>query len=347
MTLHIICERDVGLFSLIQQVIAHIPWSVHAGRTPVVFFEGRCCYWVPQGYRNRSTVWEYYFEPLDRTCPADSIPKKVRTAMAERFPDPRDVGFWLDRNTWVSNHFGDHPQLRGKTLAIPYEWQDPDAATRERAARLIQEYLRPRAYLAEKVDAFFDAHMAGRAVIGVQIRGTDAISSGEDRAYRKDSLILEKYRQEVERCLLSVPDAHLFVATDDQQSLEFMTDAFGNRVFAYDSHRHVAGEVVGRGPTGCIMPAYVTRGRSLAARNGEEAVIEYLLLARCVCLVHNGSSLARTVLLNNPALPHVNTHRKNKLLAHLQTLSFKKLRRTVKRALRRAKTVRLEDWTDA
>lgn len=314
---------------------------------PGGLFRGRCCYWVPQGYRNRSTVWEYYFEPLDRICPADSIPSEVRTALAERFPDPRDVGFWLDRNTWVSNHYGDHPQLKGKTLTIPYEWQDPDAAIRERAAKLIQEYLRPRAYLAEKVDVFFNEHMAGRPVIGVHIRGTDAISSGEDRAHRKDSLILENYRQEVERCLLSTPDAQLFVATDDQQSLEFMIDAFGDRVIAYDSHRHEAGEAAGRGPTGSIMPAYVTCDRSLAARNGEEAVIEYLLLARCMCLIHNGSSLARTVLLNNPALPHINTHRKNKLLAHLQTLSFKKLQRTVKRALRRATTVRLEDRTDA
>lgn len=347
MTLHIICERDVGLFSLIQQVIAHIPWAVHAGRTPVVLFENRCCYWVPQGYRNRSTVWEYYFKPLDQTCPADSIPGEIRAALAEHFPDPRDVGFWLNRNTWVSNHYGDHPLLKGKTLAIPYKWQDPDAATRERAARLIQEHLRPREYLAKKVDAFFHEHMAGRSVIGVQIRGTDAISSSEDRAHRKDSLILEKYRQEVESCLKSAPEAQLFVATDDQQSLLFMNDAFGDRVLSYHSHRHMAGEVAGRGPTGCLMPAYVARDRALAARNGEEAIIEYLLLSRCVHLVHNGSSLARTVLLNNPALPHVNTHHKNKLLAHLQTLSCKKLRRTVKRALRRANTVRWEHWTDA
>lgn len=347
MTLHIICERDVGLFSLIQQVIAHIPWAIEAGRIPVVLFEGRCCYWLPQGYRDRSTVWEYYFEPLERTCPADAIPKKIRTALVEHFPKPHDVGLWLDRNTWVSNHYGDHPQLQGKTLAIPYQWQDPDAATRERAAQIIKEYLRPRAYIVEKVDAFYKEHMAGRPVIGVQIRGTDAVSKCEDRAHRKDSLILENYRQAVERCLRSEPDARLFIATDDQRSLDFMRDTFGDRVIACESQRHVAGEAAGRGPTGWIMPAYVANDRSLAARNGEEAVIEYLLLSRCMCLIHNGSSLARTVLLNNPALPHVNTHRKNKLLAHLQTFSFKKLRRTIKRALRHATSVRREDRTDA
>ena len=346
MTLHLICERDVGLFSLIQQVIAHIPWSAQAGRNPVVFFEGRCCYWVPQGYRDSSTVWEYYFEPLDRGYPGEAVPEKVRSALAERFPDPRDVGFWLDRNTWVSNNFGDHPRLKGKTLAIPHGWQDPDAATRERAASLIRMHLRPRKYITELVDAFFSEQMEGSTVVGVQIRGTDAVSSSEDRAHRKDSLILDNYRREVERCLASAPEARIFVATDDQQSLEFMRNAFGDKVIAYDSRRHLAGEAAGRGPTGCLMPAYVARDRRDAAKNGEEAVIEYLLLARCALLVHNGSSLARTVLLNNPALPHINTHRKNRLLGRVQTLSFKKLRRAVRRALRRAKPVKLGPSTD-
>ena len=37
---HIICERDVGLFSLIQQVIANVPWAVKEDRVPVVYFRG-------------------------------------------------------------------------------------------------------------------------------------------------------------------------------------------------------------------------------------------------------------------------------------------------------------------
>src|SRR6185369_11510514 len=66
----------------------------------------------------------------------------------------------------------------------------------------------------------------------------------------------------------------------------------------------------GKGPTGWIMPAYIAGDRDRAERNGEEAVVEYLLLSSCDYLVHNGSGLARTVLLNAPQLPHTNTHRK-------------------------------------
>jgi hypothetical protein len=346
LTLHLICERDVGLFSLVQQAIAHIPWALRSGRVPVALFGDRCCYWVPGGHRDRSTVWEYYFEPLDAEFPADAVPDAVRSALRERFPDFRDPGFWLDRGTWASSNFGDHPRLKGRTLAIPHGWQDPDAATRGRAASLIRAHLRPRNYIAERVDAFHGRHMKGHAVIGVQIRGTDAVSASEDRAHRKDSLVLENYRREVERRLASAPGARLFVATDEERSLEFMKDSFGERVIHCDSLRHAVGEAAGRGPTGSLMPAYVARDRRDAARNGEDAVVEYLLLARCSLLVHNGSSLARTVLLTDPSLPHVNTHRKSRLLAHLQTFSFRKVQRAVRRALRRARTARLEHSTD-
>jgi hypothetical protein len=98
------------------------------------------------------------------------------------------------------------------------------------------------------------------------------------------------------------------VATDEQASLNHLTKAFGRRVVAYESVRHQGGEAAGHGPMGWIMPAYIAGDRDVAARNGEDAVIEYLLLSRCHYLVHNGSSLARTVLLNVPRLPHTNTH---------------------------------------
>jgi len=332
--LHLVCERDVGLFSLIQQVIAHIPWTVRARRTPIVCFGDRCCYWVPGGYRGRSSVWEYYFEPLDPRHPADSLAPEIRAALARRPPDPRQVGYRLDEATWVSNHFGDHPQLAGRTLSIPYGWRDPDAALRARAADLIREYVRPREHVRQAVERFWDEHMAGRQVVGVHIRGTDAVSDAEDRAHRKGSLVLERYGQAVDR--LSTPDARILVATDDERSLAYMTRAFGDRVISYGSRRHDGGQVAGRGPTGALMPAYVARDRREAALNGEEAVIEHLLLARCAVLVHNGSSLARTVLLQNPLLPHLNTHRPSRILAHVQTFSAGKLRRTARRVLSRA-----------
>jgi hypothetical protein len=311
MKLHIVCERDVGLFSLFHQVIANVPWALGGNFIPVVYFGQRTCYWVPGGYRGADTVWEYYFEPLVKDYPVAAIPQHIRHLIEVNPPVIGDVGYAADEDTFICAQYGDHHLIEGKALPIPYLYHDPDEALRRSAGAIIREFIRPRDYLAAKVDEFFERHMRGHALIGVHVRGTDAISSLEQRDYRRGSLVLSRYADAVSYLLEGHADARIFVATDDQSSLDFFRDAFGDRVIAYDSLRHVGGEPAGKGPLGCIMPAYIATDRELAARNGEEAVIEYLLLSRCDQLVHNGSSLARTVLLKEPDLPHINTHRRD------------------------------------
>ena len=311
MRLHIVSERDVGLFSLIQQVIANIPWAVAERRIPVVDFGDDTCYWTPNGHRGRRTVWEYYFEPVVPGHPAARIPAPVRARVAAERPSPNEVGYLAGRDAFVSNHFGDHPHLRGAALSIPYRWDDPSDTLRREAKAVIDDFVRPRAYIQRQVDDFFARWMAGHPLIGVHARGTDATSASEHRAFRHGSLVLPRFVAEIERLLELQPRARIFVASDEQSSLDYLVKVFGRRVIAYQSVRHQGGEAAGQGPTGWLMPAYIARDRDLAAQNGEDAVIEYLLLSRCHYLVHNGSSLARTVLLNAPRLPHTNTHRRS------------------------------------
>jgi hypothetical protein len=308
--LHIITERDVGLFSLIQQVISNIPWAIAEDRVPVAHFADGTCYWTPNGYQGRDTVWEYYFEPLDPTYPTARIPDHVKRVLSVDRPTPYEVGHDVDDHAFVSCHFGDHPQLRGVTLPIPYEWDDPSEWLRKEAKAVLDRFVRPRAYLLHKVNDFFERYMAGHHVVGVHARGTDATSERELREFRRGSLVLSRYCEELERLLQLQPNAKILVASDEQSSVRHLEAAFPGRVIAYDSVRHESGEAAGQGPTGWIMPAYISGDRAVAARNGEDAVVEYLLLSRCDHLVHNGSSLARTVLLNAPELPHTNTHRR-------------------------------------
>jgi hypothetical protein len=311
MKLHVICERDVGLFSLLHQVIANVPWALGGGCVPIVYFGQHTCYWVPGGYSGADSVWEYYFEPLVKDFPVAAIPGHVRRLIDTNPPVIGDVGYAADEDTFVCAQYGDHPLIANRALPIPYLHRDPDPLLRRAASEIIRDFIRPRDYLAEKVEAFFDRHMRGHALIGVHVRGTDAISSEEQREYRHGSLALPRYVDAVRELLEERGPAKIFVATDDQSSLEFVEETFGDRVISYDSVRHTSGEAAGKGPLGCIMPAYIASDRARAARNGEEAVIEYLLLSRCGCLVHNGSSLARTVLLKEPGLLHINTHKRD------------------------------------
>jgi hypothetical protein len=306
--LHVICERDVGLFSLIQQVIANVPWALSEGRVPIVHFGSRTCYWTPNGFRGRDNVWEYYFEPLVVARPAASMPDAVRAVMLAEPPAASDLGYVTADGCLVTSHFGDHPHVAGATLSIPYEWTDPDDRLRVEAKAVLDRFVRPRPQLQARADRFASRYLNGHHVIGVHARGTDAVSEQEQRAHRRGSLVLGRYVTEIERLLERAPAAKVFVATDDESSLRFLWRAFPDRVIAHPSLRHRDGHAAGQGPTGWLMPAYIASDPDAAARNGEEAIVEYLLLSRCNYLVHNGSSLARTVLLNAPHVPHTNTH---------------------------------------
>ena len=76
--LHIICERYVGMFSLVQQTIAHVPWALAEKRCPIAFFGPGCSYWTLDGYAGANSVWEYYFEPLIERCGVNSIPDRFK-----------------------------------------------------------------------------------------------------------------------------------------------------------------------------------------------------------------------------------------------------------------------------
>ena len=305
--LHLMRERDVGLFSLVQQVVANIAWARYEGRVPVADFRERCCYWTPSGHAGASSVWEYYFEPLAEGLSADWISESLRSRIDQDFPDQNDLGYFAQADIFVTNHYGDHPSLSGKAPVIPYMTAAPDQGLRRWTSDLMRAHVRPRGYLQRKVDSFFEERLQGD-VIGVHVRGTDAVSARETRAYRQGSLDLDRFVRCLSALVRERPRAKLFVATDAQSSLDHLVAAFGDRIVAYETIRHVGGEAAGSGPTGRIMPAYITHDRDAAARNGEDAVAEFLLLSRCSYLVHNGAGLALTVLLGDPAMPHTNTH---------------------------------------
>jgi hypothetical protein len=277
---------------------------------PIADFRQRTCYWTPSGYRDRDSVWEYYFQPIVDEYPAATIPDRVRAAIEDNYPVQSDPGYFLDHDIYVSNHYGDHPTLRGKALRIPYMSANPGPILRAQTSAIIRTFVRPRKYIEGKVNHFVDTHMRGAHVLGVHVRGTDAVSPRETRSYRQGSLDLGRFVSVVRQLLRERPRAKVLVATDAEASLQYFIEAFGRRVIAYDAVRHEYGEPAGEGPTGCIMPAYIAADSGKAARNGEDAVVEYLLLSRCDHLVHNGASLATTVLLRNPAMPHTNTHRR-------------------------------------
>lgn len=321
---HIICEKDVGLFSLVQQVIGHIPLSLKEQRVPIVHFGPKCCYWNENGYQGEYNVWEYYFEPLIPEYAAKSLPKAIINHLNENHPDHEKSGYFLNEKIFVSNNFGNHPDFNGKSLKIPYQWSDPDATIRKEASEIIQQYVKPKPDLLLKTNAFFQSNMSADFTVGVHIRATDVSDlKTEHNIHRRNSYKLEQYFTEVRRALKKEPQAKVFVATDSQEALNSIKQTFTDKVIYYSSIFHSSGELSGKGPSGWGLPAYLTKDAQIAAQNGEEAVIDYLLLSKCQLLIHNGSSLPRTALLKNPELKHVNVHSKKEYIKYL--FSFQNL----------------------
>jgi hypothetical protein len=350
----VLVERDVGLFSLVQQVVSHLPWAFREGRVPVARFGPGCAYWVPGGFHEATTVWEYYFEPVVRDTPLDAVPRRIARAIA---PIPDEAFRDIPGGHVISSNFGDHPALAGKTLRIPYLWADPDHATRAEASKLISAYVRPREYIERDAAEFLGKDLDGRFTIGVHIRGTDALTEG--RIHRRGSLDLARYIGRINALIRHHPDARVFVASDSQTSVDAVQRAFPGRVISMDVTRDDGStHGGGRGPQGWSMPYYIATDRARAAQNGADAVTEYLVLARCGHLVHNGSGMARTVLLANPRLPHTNVHLANrrvvwinKVVEHSQSVSsslrtvsnrapgkMEKFFRSVENVLRRGST---------
>jgi hypothetical protein len=318
----IICERDAGLFSLIQQVIANLPRALNAESIPVVYFGVNCCYWVPSGYKNQYNVWQYYFEPLLAKFSSDSISEEVKAFANHAFEDGGTIGISYDHHHFLTNNYGDHSCLRHKCLSIPFEWNDPDDWLRAVSSRLISTFIRPRKYLVDRANIFENGYFRGSPIIGVHIRGTDALSEEEPRLFRKNSLLIERYLVCLDREKRRQPNAKIFVATDSLSSLRAIQQAYGSDVLNCSTILHDEGRAAGKGPTGALMPAYIANNAQVAAENGAEAVVDYLLLRRCRILIHNGASLARTVLLSEPDLPHFNTHQKT-LNATVKSISLR------------------------
>ena len=302
--LHIVCERDVGLFNLVLGVISHVHWALGEGRVPIAFFGRNTCYWTPRGYRGSDSVWEYYFQPLVPGYPAARIPAHVRQWISD---NPRMTGAkaqFVDELAFVSRSGAWHVRLDGERVRGP-DHGTARRKTRQLASEIVRDYIRPRPYIAEKAELFAREHMAGQYVIGVHIRGTDAIDL-PGRFVRRPGAQIRTCCAILRRLLRKHPDAIILAASDTQDFIDRIRRVFGSRVISYDSIRHEGGDLVGKGPLGGSMPAFLTQNPDKAAQSGEDAVIEYLLLCRCNYLVHNLSAIPRAVLLTVPDMPEIN-----------------------------------------
>ena len=183
----------------------------------------------------------------------------------------------------------------GSNLNEKYTMGDPTGnsgknlnwITRHEAKKLIDKYIHIKPYILEKVEQFRNEFFLGNYVIAIHFRGTDKISWGEARYISYDEVV-----DQVEKVIKENASGQykLFVATDDQNFLNFMIQKYGNRLLFTDARRSTNKQAV-------------HTVKTAPYKQGLEAIIDMLLLSGGDYLIKTSSNLSDFSALMNPDIP--------------------------------------------
>jgi hypothetical protein len=166
--------------------------------------------------------------------------------------------------------------------------------------RLVATHIHVRQSILDEVARATAASVAvGAYVVGVHYRGTDSTRrSGLLTDNQTKRVSYQAYADEVRLALAdAAPSSYqVFVASDEVEFLQFMQDAFGDRViFSENSPRVRASD----------LPIHLNR--TLPVSNyfkGASALVDCLRLAASDYLVKGRSNLSDASLAFNPRLPY-------------------------------------------
>ncbi len=158
---------------------------------------------------------------------------------------------------------------------------------RSRALDLIERYIHIKPPILKKIDSFVRAYFEGFHVIGIHYRGTDKWTEAPRVSY-------EDVRTAACAAIgaIDAGQYRLFVASDEQAFVDFMTSAFPDRVIIWETQRAVDGK-----PIDFRMENNYKKGK--------DVVIDCVLLSRCHLLIRTSSHLGLFSTFFNPALPVV------------------------------------------
>jgi hypothetical protein len=196
------------------------------------------------------------------------------------------------------------PRRRESDFSLLPGWSRYDYPTLADSARLLGRYYRLKSDVAGEARSFARECLAPGRTLGVHYRGTDKLRT-ESSAVGYDEVA---YR--IRRCLAAYPHlTHVYVATDEQEFLRFVTGEFAAlRVIAPpDRVRAAPGEAV-----------HTSDGNGYL--KGRDALVNCLLLAECAVLLKTMSNLSGWSRVFRPGLPTFLLNRPDK--AGLETLGF-------------------------
>ena len=319
-------HSHAGFFAYVNFALNQIIYAEKHGLHPVVFF-GKNSVDGPNAFYDAElgeNMWEYYFEPVAQVSYSD---------IQNRLADPQDSLTQDDLVTLsISELWRIHCREPDSVFVYPHnmykkqERYEPDwyAEQRQKARRIVGEYIRAKPHIREKVADFERRYCANDRVIGIHMRGTDKGTAGSsERLMRvvqpKEYFpLIDAYTKEHGAC-------KIFVATDQEQFLNRVIAKYGDRVISYQSIR----------TRGIRNPFELSDGN--AYRKGEDVLIDSLLLSRCDYLLKCTSAVGEFAMYFNPELECYDLNEQGTPPTRMQAFTIRQKRKFYKKYLARKK----------
>lgn len=288
-----------GFFSYVTFALNQLRWCETAGLHPVVYYgprsgDGPNAFHDPAHGDN---TWDYFFEPV-----AGIAWRDLMTRLADPH-DPLGVSDVVELDPaflWYLHAFdpdGIYNYPYGCYKALPEACVETwYARQRASARRLLQRYVRPKAHIVDKVEAFWCDRLAGHDVLGVHMRGSD--KGAADTSTRLSRIVQpEEYFPHIDRFLAGTPSPRIFLATDQAQFVARTRARYGALVVTRDVTR--------ADRFGAASNPFQMRTGSGYAK-GEEVLVDCLLLARSRRLLHCTSAVGEYAVYFNEGLESLN-----------------------------------------
>lgn len=182
-----------------------------------------------------------------------------------------------------------------KTLKDPEKAELGNAmhfyGSKDLAHLLITKYLRVKQEIIAEVEAFSQTHFIGKQLIGVHFRGSDKWLESNPVSYEQATFAVKQVVEAME-------DYVIFVATDEQGFLDAMVQVFGSKVVFTASERSASQQPL----------HYFTTS---PYKQGKEALIDCLLLAKSSTLIRTNSNLSAVSAFFNPTMQVINLNTVN------------------------------------
>jgi hypothetical protein len=147
----------------------------------------------------------------------------------------------------------------------------------------LDKYVHIKKPIVEKINSFYNQHMAGKKTIGIHLRGKFL---GGEVTYIPTEILLAEANKYADG------NTQFFIATDQYPLLEEAKKILNGRVIYYDVRRSH------------VTTSPVAGGSKLHPQEGEDILIEVILLSKCNHLIHTLSNVSTTALYFNPELKH-------------------------------------------